>query len=250
MRQPRAERESAPAVADDAARSGAQEVESTALTKSMAQTRGANAGRDRLAAVGLLLLVLALAYAIGLHWWWTSPMLDMGRQMQDLREQELRLRMLALQRPQIEKRLAMLRQSQTDNPAFLPEASAELAQAGLTQRIDSEVSAVSPDHGGCNISQRTPVASTVPERYQRVDVQVHLLCGMNEFAGLLHSLESGRPQLFVTNLNIIGRSNGIGANGVPESNGAMDVTFDIYGYLRPGIVATAPNANGDGDAQP
>lgn len=261
MRQPRADR---PASADggaDAARAdapvaGAETASMPRKRRTAPVTSGvANASRSRLYAIGLLLLALATAYAVGLHWWWSSPMLAMGRQMDELREQEQRFRMLAQQRPAVEQRLAELRRNEASNPAFLPEASAELAQAGLSQRIESEVGAVSPDHGGCNITQRTPIAGNAPERYQRVTVQVRLLCGMNEFSGLLHALESGKPQLFVTNLNIIGRI-GFAANGTPETSGPLDIALDVYGYLRPGVGAapaaanaTAASADGGDDAQ-
>ena len=191
--------------------------------------------RSRTYAIGLLLLALAAAYGIGLHWWWTSPMLEMGQHMNDLREQELRFRMLAQQRPAIEQRLAAVRRSEASNPAFLSEASVELAQAGLTQRIESEVGIVSPDHGSCTISQRTPTAAANPERYQRVVVQVRLLCGMNEFSALLHAFEGGRPQLFVANLNIISRVGFVTQSGAPDTSAPLDIAFDLYGYLRPGV---------------
>lgn len=196
--------------------------------------------RSRSYALALLLLALAAAYGIGLHWWWTAPMVAMGQRMDDLREQELRFRMLAQQRPAIEQRLAEVRRIEATNPAFLPEASVELAQAGLTQRIESEVGAVSPDHGSCTISQRTPTASSVPEHYQRVVVQVRLLCGMGEFTALLHAFESGRPQLFVSNLNIISRTGFVTQSGAADTSTPLDIAFDLYGYLRPGV--------GSGDA--
>lgn len=196
--------------------------------------RQPNAERSRAYAIGLLLVTLVAAYGIGLHWWWTAPMLTMGQRMDDLREQELRFRMLAQQRPAIEQRLADMRRIEAANPAFLPEASVELAQAGLTQRIESQVGAVSPGHTSCTITQRTPTASTVPERYQRVLVQVRLLCGMSEFSSLLHAFESGRPQLFVANLNIISRVGFVNQNGAADTSSPLDIAFDLYGYLRPG----------------
>ncbi len=190
--------------------------------------------RSRSYALGLLLLALAVAYLIGVHWWWTAPMLSMGQRMDDLRAQELHLRMLAQQKPDIEKRLAAVRRIEAANPGFLPEASVELAQAGLTKLIESQVGLVSPDHSTCMISQRTPTASAIPERYQRVLVQVRLQCGMNEFSALLHAFENGRPQLFVDNLNIISRT-GFAPLGGADAAAPLEMSFDLYGYLRPGV---------------
>jgi general secretion pathway protein M len=68
-----------------------------------------------------------------------------------------------------------------------------------------------------------------------VDVQVRLLCGMSEFSALLHALESGRPQLFVDNLNIISRVGFVTQSGAADTSTPLDIAFDLYGYLRPGI---------------
>jgi general secretion pathway protein M len=190
--------------------------------------------RSRPYAIGLLLLAVAIVYLLGMHWWWTAPMQAMGQQMDDLRAQELRMRMTAQQRPAIEKRLAQVRRIEAANPGFLPEASVELAQAGLTKRIESQVIAVSPDHSSCTIIQRTPTPTAIPESYQRVLVQVRLQCGMSEFSALLHAFESGRPQLFVDNLNIISRT-GFAATAGLDAGAALDISFDLYGYLRPGV---------------
>jgi general secretion pathway protein M len=168
-----------------------------------------------------------------MHWWWTAPMRTMGQQMEELRDQELRMRMIAAQRPQIEKRLAEVRKLEASNPGFLPENSVELASAGLAQRVDSLIAIASPDKTACTITQRTPTPSTTQEAYLRVVVQVRMLCGMGEFSAFLHEVESGRPQLFVDELNIISRHNFV-TEGQPADNGALDISFNLYGYLRPG----------------
>ncbi len=202
----------------------------------------ASPDRGRLKALGLLALVVAVLYLVCLHWWWTAPMLSMGQQLQDLREQELKLRMIAAQRPQIEIRLAAIKLLETNNPGFLPEASVELASAALAQRLESLTNAVTTDKAACSISQRTPTPVTTPESYQRVVVQVRMLCGMGDFSALLHSIESGRPQLFVDNLNIISRHDFADANR-SEANGPLDISFDLYGYLRSDGSSNARGAN-------
>ncbi|HTA65133.1 MAG TPA: type II secretion system protein GspM [Xanthomonadaceae bacterium] len=186
-------------------------------------------------AVGLLLLALALAYVVGLHWWWTAPMLTMGDHIEDLRQQELQSRMTIAQKPAIEKKLTEVRKLEAANPGFLSEASVELAQASLTQRIESQIAAVSPDHSACTIVQRTPTPwAGSPERYQRVVVQVRLLCGMKEFSALLHAFESGRPELFVDNLNVISQHTFVADNDATDNSQPLNISFDLYGYLRSG----------------
>ena len=185
-------------------------------------------------ALGLLVLAVALVYLLGMHWWWTAPMRSMGQQMELLRDQELRMRMISRQRPQIEKRLAAVRLLEANNPGFLPEASVELASAGLAQRVDSLIAAASPNKAACTITQRTPTPDTTQEAYQRVVVQVRMLCGMGEFSAFLHAVEGGRPQLFVDDLNIVSRRNFLPEGQQAENSSALDISFNLYGYLRPG----------------
>ncbi|MBS0464269.1 MAG: general secretion pathway protein GspM, partial [Proteobacteria bacterium] len=139
------------------------------------------------------------------------------------------------QKPEVEKRLAAIRQAEAANPGFLSAATVELAQADLTQRIESQIAQVSPDHSACTIVQRTPTAwAGAPERFSRVLVQVRLLCGVNEFSALLHAFEGGRPELFVDNLNILSQHSFIASNDVTDTSQPLNISFDLYGYLRPG----------------
>jgi len=181
---------------------------------------------------GLLLIaaLAALAYFVGVHWWFTAPMLEMGGQIEELRHAELALRMESRQRPEIEKRLAQVQQFEAANPGFLPEANKELATAGLVQRLEQVVQAASPRPDACQITARTPADAVAgKEPFPRVVVQVRLRCGMGELAAVLHALESGSPQLFVDNLDVLSRRSYLGTG---QEGGALDVSFDLYGYLK------------------
>jgi general secretion pathway protein M len=71
-------------------------------------------------------------------------------------------------------------------------------------------------------------------------MQVRLRCGVAELATVLHSLETGSPRLFVDNLNLIAQRFQQSAN---ESGLGLDVSFELAGYLLPGVggdAATAP----------
>jgi general secretion pathway protein M len=187
---------------------------------------------------GLLLIaaLAALAYFVGVHWWFTAPMLQMGGQIEELRHAELALRMESRQRPEIEKRLAQVQQFEAANPGFLPETNKELATAGLVQRLEQVVQAASPRPEACQITARTPAdaVATKGEPFPRVVVQVRLRCGMGELAAVLHALESGSPQLFVDNLDVLSRRSYLAAG---NEGGALDVSFDLFGYLAPGTTA-------------
>jgi general secretion pathway protein M len=173
-------------------------------------------------------LVLALAYLVLLHWWWTAPMLAMGDEIAKLRNEELALRMEIAQKPDLERELARVRAFEAGNPGFLPETNKELATAALVQRLESVVAAASPQPGRCQITARTPSEPRTQEPFTRATVQVRLRCGVAELGAVLHSLESGSPQLFVNNLDLLSLSSYMGAG---PDGGGVEVGFDLYGYL-------------------
>jgi len=195
-------------------------------------------GRDRWLALGLLLLALSLAYAVLVHPWWTVPMLEAGDRVDSLQQRELRLRMQLQQAPQVTRRLQQLRAQQADRPGFLPESNAELATASLIQRLETAVGQASPGNRSCMITNRSPLDADARERYTRVVVQVRLRCGTPELATVLHSLESGAPRLFIDNLNILAQRMYFSpGRGAPSSEGGLDVSFDLYGYLATPVEA-------------
>lgn len=195
--------------------------------------------RDRWLALAILAGVLALAYLLLVHWWWTVPMLEVGAEIDALQQRDLRARMELQQAPAVRERLEEVRAQTAGVPGFMPEANVQLATAALVQRLESVVAEASPGNRSCMISNRTPLADTRQERFPRAAVQVRLTCGNAETAAVLHSLESGSPRLFVDNLNMLTTSFNYG--GGQRSGGGLEVSFDLYGYLQP--VPGAPNAD-------
>ena len=185
---------------------------------------------DRWRVLGAVALALLVAYLVLVHWWFSAPMLDMGQQIEDLRDQEQALKVQIAQRPLLEARLQQVRQFEAANPGFLPESSRELASAGLVQRLQQVVATASPNPNACQITAQTPTDMPTQEPFQRVMVQVRLRCGMAEFAAVLHALESGSPQLFIDNLDLLSRRSYLTA-GMEGSSG-LDVSFDLYGYIK------------------
>lgn len=188
--------------------------------------------RDRWIALALALAALALAYFVLVHPWWTVPMLAESQRIETLQQRELRARMQLKQAPQVRQALTTARQRLARSPGFLPEASAELATAGLIKRLETVVDEASPGKRACAITNRSPMSDAGAERYTRVVVTVRLRCGVGETAAVLHALESGSPRLFVDNLNILARSYFAAADQRNQSGG-LDVGFDLYGYLKP-----------------
>ena len=184
---------------------------------------------SRPAVFAALAVVLALAYLLGLHWWFTVPMLRMGDEITALRMEELTLRMEIAQKPQLEAELARVRAFEAGNPGFLQETNRQLATASLVQRLEAVVQGASPNPAACQITARTPSDASTDEPFVRATVQVRLRCAMPELGAVLYALESGSPQLFVENLDILSRRSYLGAG---QEGGALDVSFDLYGYLK------------------
>lgn len=198
--------------------------------------------RERWLALGLLLLALAVAYAVLVHPWWTVPMREAGQRIEELRQRELRVRTQLLQAPEVQRRLAAVQAVR--QPGFLAESSAELATAGLVKRLEAVVAEASPGNRSCAIQNRSPQpAGGAPERFQRVTVSVRLWCGMPQLATVLHALESGSPRLFIDNLELLSqRYSFLGLNN--GGNSGLVVTFDLSGYLPPPVAPPPAEAGG------
>ncbi|UYB51685.1 type II secretion system protein GspM [Xanthomonas sp. AM6] len=207
--------------------------------------------RDRWLALGLLLAALGLGYLVLVHPWWTLPMREVETQIQELRQRDLRVRMQLQQAPQVAQRLQQAQRELATRPGFLRESSAELASAGLVQRLESAVATASPGNRSCAISNRSPLAAdNRRDRFTRVAVQVRLRCGTPELAAVLHALESGTPALFVDNLNVMAQRYQLSPG---ESGNGLDVAFELAGYLRPNAMpapSAAPGMAPPGNAAP
>lgn len=202
--------------------------------------------RDRWLALAILAGVLALAYLVLVHPWWTAPMLEAGERIESLQERDLRVRMELAQAPQVQARLEEVRAVAARVPGFMDERSAELATAALSARLETAVLEASPGNRSCAIRNRSPMTDTrQQDRFRRALVQVRLHCGNPELAAVLHSLEDGSPRLFVDNLNVLAPRQPFGRGAGAGTQGAgLDVTFDLYGYLQP-----QPAAAGASDAR-
>lgn len=200
--------------------------------------------RDRAAALCLLLAVIGLGYGLGLHGWWTAPLLETRRELTALREQELQLRMLAGQRAALQARLAEVRAREAADAAFLAESDAALASAGLVRRLEAVVAQAPAGGAGprCTIGHRTPKTVSSDEPFQRIVLQARLRCPMGALAQLVSTLESGQPRLFLARLSIH-RPPSHALHGEQEATEpVLDVGFELYGYLHR---APAPAGSSD-----
>ena len=188
-----------------------------------------------------MLAVLALAYLLLVHPWWTVPMLETNARIESLRDRDLRARTALQQAPEVRERLEAARAAAGSAPGFMAEANVQLATSALVQRLEQAVLEASPGNRSCAIRNRSPMSDPRQDRFRRALVQVRLHCGNPELAAVLHSLESGSPRLFVDNLNVLAPRQVFGRAGAGPQGAGLDITFDLYGYLQP----QASSAGGD-----
>ncbi|MDE1892722.1 MAG: general secretion pathway protein GspM [Pseudomonadota bacterium] len=194
--------------------------------------------RDRrLAAVGLLLLGLAIAYFALLHWWFVAPLRQIRSEMADLRDTHSRYAAAIAEKPALEKRLALLGQGQASSHAFLADDDVNTAAADLMQRVVDVVGAETRG-GRCVVSQKMPipaVPAVAGEPYRKAAVSISLSCDIEPLAAVLQALEQGTPYLFIDDLSIY-------RNPVAAQQGAaaaLEVQFTVSGYVRPVPAAVA-----------
>jgi len=187
--------------------------------------------RGRLTAVLLLVIVVAVVYFGAVHWWFTARHIEIAAEMSGLREQEARFRRIAEQRQAVEARLAEVWQFEAGNPAFLSETDFDSAAAGLTQRLKQIVGQHARDAQSCQIIMNQYSRPTEKELFERASIRVRLRCSLEEFAPILHELESGSPMLFVDELQVW-KQTGYRAPGSNQVTSYLDVQFTLSGYMR------------------
>lgn len=197
--------------------------------------------RDRWLALGLLLVALVLAYLLLVHPWFTRPLHDINQSITEVQDRQLRVDAQLQQRDAVNKRLQQVQTALAGRPGFLREATAESAAAALSSRLQDAVASASPGNRSCTISNRSPLTDNSPDAtFPRVALQVRLRCGVPEMAAVLHTLETGSPRLFVGNLNLLAQRFQQSPN---ESGLGLDVSFELVGYLQPGLTPEASAAS-------
>jgi len=190
------------------------------------------ARNSRFLAIVLLLIVVLVGYMLGVHWWFVAPQLDMGAQMQDLREQQQRLQATVAQKGEIEKQLAQVRQFEQNSQSFLTDSDANSAFSDLTQRLKQAIAGHAKDENRCSIISNSNYKGAEEETYQRVTIQVRMRCDLEPFAAILYDLENGNPYLFVDQIMISRQMAGYVPPGQKQPPMQLDIRFNLSGYLR------------------
>lgn len=178
--------------------------------------------RSRQLALGLLLLALAMGglvvgYPLALLLGGASEEID------DLVFRAQRMRRVAAGGEAWRSRAEEIRHRVAEAEQFLGGGTPALAAAALQADLKEKIGAAG---GNVASSQATPPKEE--EGFTRIGVRTVLTGGTETLRDLLYAVESSRPFLLVSNLNITPQRGGAGAK-----KGLLTVDIEVYGYLKP-----------------
>jgi general secretion pathway protein M len=181
-------------------------------------------------AIMLLVIALLLVYLLVFHWFILRHG-EYAEEIGDLRVQLNRFQTVAFQRETLQARLSMVRSSQKDADLFLEDPEFDEAAASMSGRLGEMVR--SQANESCQIVSRQPVRPRVQERFQKVTVNVRMRCDAEDFLQILYQMETGTPLMLVDDLNIIRpRTRRRTRNAKTEVQGALDIRFNVSGYIK------------------
>lgn len=183
---------------------------------------------SRLLAVLILLSGIALLYLAAV-----APLIADYRatreSIDDMQAAIERFRQVAAELPQRRAQLAALRQRQAASEGFLQGVNEALVAAQIQNRVKALVEAA---HGELKSTQVLPVQEE--GKYRRLTIRAQMALDIAAAQRVLYGIETASPLLFLDNLDIRARV----VDRRRERGGgeelALDIRFDVYGYMRGG----------------
>ena len=192
----------------------------------------AEQGNNRLAAILLFVIAVILVYLLCFHWFILRH-LDYSAEISDLSGQLARFERVAAQKKQYELLLQSLENRTSDENLFLEGGDFNEAAAEMSERLSQMINIQA--EGTCQIVSRQPVRPRVQERFEKVTVNVRMRCGIDDFEKVLYSLETSIPMVIADEVTVIKpRSRRRSRNSADSSDSALDIRFNISGYLARG----------------
>jgi general secretion pathway protein M len=187
-------------------------------------------GNSRQTAILIFVIAVILIYLLGFHWFILRHV-DVGREISELSEQLDRFQRVAGKRDEYEQQLQSLQSSRSDQNLFLEQGDFNEAAAEMSERLSQMVNAQADE--SCQIVSRQPVRPRVQERFEKVTVNVRMRCNVEDLMRIVYTLESGVPLVIVDEMTVIKpRARRRVNNRVIESQQALDIRFNMSGYLR------------------
>jgi len=181
-------------------------------------------------AIMVLVIAALMVYLLVFHWFILRHS-EYAEEIGGLREQLNRFQTVASQRESLQTDLSEIRSSQKDLDLFLDDPEFDQAAAAMSGSIGDMVRSQAGE--SCQIVSRQPVRPRVQERFQKVTVNVRMRCDARDFLKILYTMETGTPLMLVDDLNIIRPRTRRRTRGAqPAAQGALDIRFNVSGYLK------------------
>ncbi len=182
---------------------------------------------QRIAALGLLLLIFALVYLVVI-----APVVGLYRDYDEdiAAEQERvsRYERVAAKAKNIERQLAQIdRQISGQERGFLKGKTRSLAAAEMQEHVKRVVEA---SGGRLNSIQILPGKEDEEDQRAPVSLKVQMTGSTETVQKVFYDLESGLPRLFLDQVYVRGRAGYQFRPGRPQAD-ELDIRFTLQGYL-------------------
>ncbi len=184
--------------------------------------------KDRIAAISLLLLVIALIGLLVVRPLWVRYAANRDL-IADLEHKVTRFDSIATRQAPLERQLATARRSMNLDELTLQADSATLAAADLQERVKAAVQSAGGSLTSTQILEPEKVSS-----FERVSVNVRMTGTTPAVQESLYVLESGQPVLVIDDLLVVTRRTTvrIGGKRTAEQQDWLDVRFKVSGFYQ------------------
>jgi general secretion pathway protein M len=178
----------------------------------------------------VLALSLLFALLLGVYNVAIGPLLDSyannRRSIDELRNAESRYAELGREAPEVQKQLETLRRESAATAGYLEGQNETFIAAALQDRLKTAVTQT-----GGQLRSTQVLSSAENTKSRRIAVRGSMSLTLAALQRVLYELESGSPYLFVDNL-VVRPAVNPRAGGQADPDGLLEVSFDIYGYIR------------------
>jgi general secretion pathway protein M len=186
------------------------------------------ATQRRILALGLLLIIVTLA-VMGLVWPVTAQFQHYRQAMERLEFNLERYHNIAASKAPLKTQVEQLEDFRQSQGYFIVRDTPALASADLQQRVNRVVT----EYGGqLRSTQVVPVQ--LESGFSRIAIRMQMTGDIETLRGVFYELESGRPLLFLENVQVRpGRATRWrGRNRQSQETGELDINFDLIAYMR------------------